>query len=69
MANPIADRAATEDAAFSFQVPASTFSDADAVIGDTLNYSVVGALPSWLSFDPVSRTFSGTPLNAQRGAR
>jgi len=63
VSNPIGDQSATEDAAFSFVVPADTFSDAD--VGDTLSYSATfsdgAALPEWLSFDPATRTFSGTP--------
>ncbi|WP_152625196.1 putative Ig domain-containing protein, partial [Cellvibrio sp. OA-2007] len=39
--------------------------------GDTLTYSAQlaggGALPAWLSFDAVTRTFSGTPANADVG--
>lgn len=62
IANPIADQTASEDAAFSFAVPANTFSDAD---GDTLTLSATG-LPSWLSFD--GTTFSGTPQQADVGA-
>jgi Ca2+-binding RTX toxin-like protein len=69
--NAIADQNATEDAAFSFTVPVSTFSDADASSGDTLAYSATlsngAALPSWLVFNAGTRTFSGTPLNADVG--
>ncbi|WP_152625203.1 putative Ig domain-containing protein, partial [Cellvibrio sp. OA-2007] len=47
----------------------NTFSDVD--VGDTLTYSAQlaggGALPAWLSFDAVTRTFSGTPANADVG--
>ncbi len=68
VAAPIADQAATEDQAFSFQVPAGSFSDADA---DTLTYTASLAngapLPSWLSFDSATRTFSGTPANGDVG--
>ena len=66
----IADQSANEDAAFSFAVPADAFSDPDA--GDTLTYTASlqggAALPAWLSFDPETRTFSGTPLQADVGA-
>ena len=59
----IAAQQATEDRAFSYTVPANTFADADA--GDTLSYSAKlsngNALPSWLVFNPATRTFSGTP--------
>ena len=69
VANPIPNQNATEDSAFNFQFAANTFNDAD--VGDTLTYSAQlaggGALPAWLSFDPATRTFSGTPLNAHVG--
>jgi NADPH-dependent 7-cyano-7-deazaguanine reductase QueF-like protein len=69
VANAIADQSAPEDAAFSFVIPINTFADADA--GDTLTYSATSgdgsALPSWLTFDPASRTLSGTPLNDDVG--
>jgi large repetitive protein len=69
VASAIADQSATEDSAFSFQVPASSFADVDA--GDALSYSAKLAdgttLPSWLSFNAATRTFSGTPLNANVG--
>ena len=70
VANALTTQAATEDTAFSFAVPAATFNDID--VGDTLTYSATladgGALPSWLSFDAATRTFSGTPLNGDVGA-
>ena len=61
LANPIADQAATEGAAFSFTFAVITFDDVD--VGDTLTYSASG-MPSWLSFNAATRTFSGTPANA-----
>ena len=68
VANVIATQTATEDAAFLFTVPANTFTDG---VGDrmTLAATLVGgaALPSWLVFDPVSKSFSGTPLNNNAG--
>ncbi|MBV7544688.1 putative Ig domain-containing protein, partial [Acidovorax sp. sic0104] len=43
-----------------------------ADVGDTLSYSAQlaggGALPAWLSFDPATRTFSGTPANGDVGS-
>ena len=67
--NLIADAVATEDTAFSFTIPVNTFSDVDT--GDTLNYSATladdSALPTWLSFNPGTRTFSGTPTNDNVG--
>jgi len=71
VAAPLADQQATEDAAFSFTVPNTTFTDEDLLHGDTLTYSATlangTALPTWLSFDPAPRTFSGTPLNGDVG--
>jgi Ca2+-binding RTX toxin-like protein len=67
--NPIADLTVLEDAPVSIQVPADTFTDQD--MGDMLTYSAMladgNSLPSWLSFDPATRTFSGTPLNSVVG--
>ncbi|WP_208492247.1 putative Ig domain-containing protein [aff. Roholtiella sp. LEGE 12411] len=61
----IADQTATEDTAFTFAIPENTFSDSDA--GDTLTYTATlengDALPTWLTFDAATRTFSGTPAN------
>ena len=49
-----------EDGPRSYQLPADAFSDAD---GDTLTYSATtstgAALPSWLTLDGSTRTFSG----------
>ncbi len=64
VAIPLADQNATEDSAFSFQFASNTFADVD--VGDTLTYTT-GALPGWLSFDAATRTFSGTPTNADVG--
>lgn len=63
LASPFADQAATEDVAFSFTVPPGTFADEDP--DDALAYSAVA--PGWLSFDPASATFSGTPGNDDVG--
>lgn len=69
LANPITDQTAVEDAAFRFTVPANAFTDAD---GDVLVYTATlddgSALPAWLSFDAATRTFSGTPAQADVGA-
>lgn len=62
----IADQSIPADTAFSFTFDADTFIDDDA--GDNLTYSATlkdgSNLPSWLKFNPVTRTFSGTPTNA-----
>ncbi|MCS4436938.1 putative Ig domain-containing protein, partial [Aquiflexum sp. XJ19-10] len=61
--NPIVDQAAPENILFSFEFPNDVFQDLD---GDGLSFSALlvggGDLPAWLVFDPLTRTFSGTPL-------
>jgi Ca2+-binding RTX toxin-like protein len=68
-ASAIADQSATEDMAFSFEIPAGSFADVDT--GDSMIYSATladgSALPSWLSFNGATRTFSGTPDNSNVG--
>ncbi|MGB5325884.1 MAG: putative Ig domain-containing protein, partial [Pseudomonadales bacterium] len=68
--NPIPDQIAPEDSPFSFSFNANTFNDVDAT--DSLLYSATlaggGALPGWLTFDAATRTFSGTPLQADLGS-
>ena len=70
LANAIADQSAQDTVAFSFTVPLDAFADVDAA--DTLAYSATlaggGALPAWLSFNPATRTFTGTPGTANMGA-
>ncbi|WP_254564241.1 putative Ig domain-containing protein, partial [Oscillatoria sp. HE19RPO] len=60
--NAITDTAATVTEAFNFTIPTGTFTDAD---GDNLTLSATledgSALPTWLSFNAATRTFSGTP--------
>lgn len=63
-----ADATATENAAWSYTLPANTFTDPE---GQALTYSVTladgSALPNWLSFDAATRTLSGTPGSAAVG--
>ncbi|MFN4264433.1 MAG: putative Ig domain-containing protein [Aquabacterium sp.] len=66
----IQDVTASEDASFEYAVPLDAFRDAD--LGDSLTYSASLAggepLPAWISFDPVSRRFTGIPDNSDVGA-
>jgi hypothetical protein len=65
----IPDQQAQSGRAFSFIFDAQTFTDADE--GDELTYSATLAsgaeLPSWLSFDSDTRTFSATPSDTHIG--
>ena len=67
---PLADQTVLEDAAFNVVLPGNAFADEDA--GDVLtllaSVSDGNALPSWVAFDPNTRTFSGTPDDAQVGS-
>jgi len=60
---------ATQDVSFSYTFGAGSFADVDT--GDALTYSASlangGSLPSWLVFNPATRTFSGTPTNGDVG--
>jgi Ca2+-binding RTX toxin-like protein len=71
VANPLVNQTTLEDAPFNFAIPANTFADQDVVHGDVLTYGATlqsgAALPSWLTFNPATRTFSGTPLNGDVG--
>ncbi|MEH2208367.1 MAG: cadherin-like domain-containing protein [Nostoc sp.] len=69
LADAIADQTTLEDGFFSFTIPANTFADVDA--GDSLTYTATlangNSLPTWLSFDSNTRTFSGTPDDPNNG--
>ena len=70
-ADHIPDQSTKEDAAFSFVVPAGSFSDPDSPYGDVLTLSATRqdgtALPAWISLDPATGTFAGTPGDADVG--
>ncbi|WP_461537953.1 tandem-95 repeat protein [Spongorhabdus nitratireducens] len=65
----VENQTTAEEAAFSYTIPANAFADED---GDAVSYSASLAngdpLPNWLSFDPATRTFSGTPDDAEVGS-
>jgi len=62
VSTPIPDQTATIGTAFSYPIPATTFTDPN---NDALTYAASladnAALPTWLSFAAATRTFSGTP--------
>ncbi|MGA7750981.1 MAG: putative Ig domain-containing protein, partial [Gallionella sp.] len=61
----LATQSATQGHAFTYTIPANSFTDVDAIYGDTLTYSATqangNALPTWVSFNAATQTFSGTP--------
>ncbi|MEL7038204.1 MAG: Ig-like domain-containing protein [Cyanobacteria bacterium J06592_8] len=63
LANEIRDRSITPGELI-FTIPDNTFNDVDA--GDILTLSVAD-LPSWLTFDSVTGTFTGTPTEENLG--
>ncbi|UJR55932.1 putative Ig domain-containing protein [Dickeya zeae] len=69
VSNPVTDQSIAQNGSFNFTVPGGTFTDPDT--GDTLTLSATqadgSALPGWLSFNPTTRTFSGTPGNSDVG--
>jgi len=65
---PIGEQRASAGSAFAFTLAANTFTDVDSAV---LTYQAAqasgAALPSWLSFNADTRTFSGTPASADAG--
>ena len=60
---PLSDQVTLEDVEFIFQFPEDTFLDIDPQ--DTLIYTATAV--SWLTFNPDTRTFNGTPTNDDVG--
>ena len=58
VSRPIPDLTAIEGVPLLFAVPVGTFADPD--IEDSFSLSA-GPSPAWLQFNPLTRTFSGTP--------
>jgi Domain of unknown function (DUF4347)/Bacterial Ig domain/Putative Ig domain/Bacterial cadherin-like domain len=61
VATPIPDQSVNEDTAWSYVVPLGSFTDVDSSLTWSATLDTGAALPSWLSFTAVTRTFSGTP--------
>jgi len=73
-ATPLTNRTATVGRSFRYVVPANTFFDEDAAANDEADWLTFSAtlsngnpLPSWLRFNPNTRTFSGTPTSVNVG--
>jgi Putative Ig domain/FG-GAP-like repeat/Domain of unknown function (DUF4114) len=69
VSNPTSTKTAVTGTALNFTLATNTFTDPDA--GDVLSYSAKLAngnqLPTWLTFNPTTRTFAGTPAAANVG--
>jgi Putative Ig domain/FG-GAP-like repeat/Domain of unknown function (DUF4114) len=69
VANPTSTKTIVAGTALNFTLAANTFTDPDA--GDVLSYSAKLAdgnqLPTWLTFNPTTRAFAGTPAAANVG--
>ena len=69
VSNAIANQSVNEDSGLSFTVASDAFNDVDS--GDSLTYTATladgSSLPSWLSFNASTRSFTGTPLNDNVG--
>lgn len=65
------DQTIVQDQPFLLTISEDAFTDPDMDVGDSLTLRAVGpdggALPLWLNFDPATRTFSGTPHDADAG--
>ena len=70
VSNPIAGQNAKPGTAFNFQIPSNTFTDIDAgdVLTDSATLEKGNPLPTWLSFNPTTSTFSGTPTKDNVGS-
>jgi Putative Ig domain/FG-GAP-like repeat/Domain of unknown function (DUF4114)/FG-GAP repeat len=69
VANPIANQSIKSGSALNFVLGVNTFTDPDA--GDVLSYGATlangNSLPTWLTFNPTTRTFAGTPAAGDVG--
>jgi Ca2+-binding RTX toxin-like protein len=69
LAQMIADQTINEDEEFFFEIPVNSFIDLDSsdILTVTASLEDGSALPSWLTFDALTKTFSGTPDNEDVG--
>ncbi|MGH9960797.1 MAG: putative Ig domain-containing protein, partial [Pyrinomonadaceae bacterium] len=67
LATPVSDLAAIEDQQFSYTIPQETFSAGGRTVAYQVTLANGSPLPNWLSFDPSTRSLSGTPGNSDVG--
>jgi len=60
---PLPIRTTNRGSAFSYTLPSNLFSDADSTLTLSASTATGAALPAWLTFNPSTRTFSGTPTS------
>jgi hypothetical protein len=65
--NELADSVANVGDNFTYAIPANTFSDQDGHVLSLSISSNSGSLPSWLSYDASSKSFTGTPSTGDVG--
>ncbi|CAN1497043.1 VCBS repeat [Burkholderiaceae bacterium] len=63
VAAAIPDQIAVLGTPFSYTLPAGTFSDPDGTLTYTVTRGDGTALPTWVTFNAATRTFSGTPTD------
>ena len=63
----VTDQAATAGSRFTYQVAVVIDPDGDDLTYDAVLGEASNPLPDWLSFDPDTRTFSGTPRKVHVG--
>jgi len=67
---PTPSASGVQDAFLQFVIPSGLFQDIDDTVLRYSAYTSPGVpLPSWMRFDPLTRTFSGTPGNSDVGMR
>lgn len=67
VSTPLSDQSTDMLAAFSHTLAADAFTDVDSALTLSATLANGDPLPFWLSFDPATRTFSGTPQGVDVG--
>jgi hypothetical protein len=64
---PISDTTIDAGTAFLFVLDSNTFADVEGGLVLSASMSMGGSTPAWITFDPATGTFSGTPADADKG--